>query len=407
MSNIRIILQLLFLSITIIAVFIIGGNAERWCPMGGIEGLYTYFSEGNLPCSLGISNFYILLAVIILTLLMRRIFCGYICPIGTISELFSRLGKKIGFTPKKIPYKIDRFFSLFKYIFLGIILYYTYRFGELWFRGVDPCYALISKHGEDIGIGAYILLGSIVLFSLFISLPFCRWLCPFAAVLNPFSRVGLCRIQRNSDTCIECHKCDKVCPMDIPVSQSSEVTHARCLSCLQCLNSCPVKDTLSWGPSKSSLILKLFSIFPFLGKSKLVSKFFQPWNRELLLALTMIIIASAVIAYELQPLPSFVQVRGEPSPEVSIISFPVENLTCRGRANLFVYFITRDDDYEITGYLKIEVWPSPGIAKCRISYDPKSTSPEQIKNAIIQPYFDMDSGIWRKSPFVIPGFSAN
>ena len=67
-------------------VFVLGANCERWCPFGGVEAIYTYVAEGNMLCSLGVSNFFILGGVLTATLLVRRAFCGYMCPIGTISE---------------------------------------------------------------------------------------------------------------------------------------------------------------------------------------------------------------------------------------------------------------------------------------------------------------------------------
>lgn len=86
MKKTRRLVQLGFVILTVGGVFVFGGNAERWCPFGGVEALYSYATEGNMLCSLGISNFYILGAVLVMTLLLRRAFCGYMCPIGSVSE---------------------------------------------------------------------------------------------------------------------------------------------------------------------------------------------------------------------------------------------------------------------------------------------------------------------------------
>ncbi len=48
--------QFAFLALTIIAVFIVKGHAERWCPLGGVEALYSYLTVGNMTCSLGVST---------------------------------------------------------------------------------------------------------------------------------------------------------------------------------------------------------------------------------------------------------------------------------------------------------------------------------------------------------------
>ena len=78
--------------------------------------------------------------------------------------------------------------ALLKYAVLAIILYATWSTGELLFRGYDPCYALISRHGEDITFWAYAVAGAIVVASLVIVVPFCRWFCPLAAGAQSSSR---------------------------------------------------------------------------------------------------------------------------------------------------------------------------------------------------------------------------
>ena len=162
MITTRRVVQLGFLALTIVGVYVVRGNAERWCPFGGVEALYTYATEGNLTCSLGVSNFFILGGVLAITLLLRRAFCGYMCPIGTISEWLRRAAAHLGIKTGRIPYALDRGLSLLKYGVLAIILYYTYTTAELMFRGFDPCYALISRHGEDITLWTYVVSGAIL-----------------------------------------------------------------------------------------------------------------------------------------------------------------------------------------------------------------------------------------------------
>ena len=127
MTTQRRVVQFGFLVLTVVGVFVVGGNAERWCPFGGVEALYTYATEGNLTCSLAVSNFYILAAVLVMTLLVRRAFCGYMCPIGTISEWLQRGTARLGVRPIRIPGRLDRILSLLKYPLLAIILYFTYK----------------------------------------------------------------------------------------------------------------------------------------------------------------------------------------------------------------------------------------------------------------------------------------
>ena len=138
-----------------------------------------------------------------------------------------------------------------KYPLLAIILYFTYTEKELIFRAFDPCYALCSRHGEDITNWAYLVLAGVILGALLVKQPFCRYFCPLAAVLNFPSRIGLVRMVRNPEICIDCGRCDRVCDQGIPVSQVMDVNHARCTGCLACRCACPKPGAPRVGPPRT------------------------------------------------------------------------------------------------------------------------------------------------------------
>jgi ferredoxin len=387
MKRNRRIVQGAVLAFVLLGVFVWGGNCERWCPFGGVEALYTYAAEGNMLCSLGTSNFFILGGVLLATVLLRRAFCGYLCPIGTISEWTNRLARRLHLPAVTVPVGVDRVLGLLKYGVLVLILVLTYRAGELIFRGFDPCYALISRHGEDITIWAYVVAGAILVASCIMMLPFCRWFCPLAAVLNVFSRFGLARIHRDGSRCRDCGVCAKRCPMAIPVDQVDQVTASRCISCLNCVEVCrPAKNqppALHWGPPG------------------LLSR---GWSQAALLLILFGCTSAAVAASYLFPLPSFVHRRGAAPAETACLQLEVENLTCRGRGNLLVYFLDRDDRFAIPGYYRLEAWPSPTLAHIHLYYDPSLTDEASIKQAITEPYYETASDFWRQSPFHLVGY---
>ena len=67
------------------------------------EAIYEYVTRGDMVCSLGVSNLYVLAGVLLLTLLLRRAFCGYICPIGTISDWIRATAHRLGWKPIRVP----------------------------------------------------------------------------------------------------------------------------------------------------------------------------------------------------------------------------------------------------------------------------------------------------------------
>ena len=122
------------------------------------------------------------------------------------------------------------------------------------------------------------------------------------------------------------------------------------------------------------------------------------------MAILLVCTTGAVAASYLFPMPSFVKSRGRAPGRVATMELEVENLSCRGRANLLFYFLERDDLFELPGYLKVEAWPGPGLADVRITFDPAKTDEQAIKQAITEPYFDLGADFWRTSPFRIEGY---
>jgi len=389
----RRIFQAGLLALTLVSVYLFRSNAESWCPFGGVESLYTYVAEGNLLCSLGVSNFYALGAVILTVLLLRRAFCGYLCPIGTISEWVGVVARRLGVRAFQVPAKLDHVLSLGKYVVLAAILLMTIQLSELAFRGYCPAYALLSRHGSEITIWAYVVAGGIVAVSLLVTIPFCRWFCPLAAVLNPLARFGIGRIKRDETACSSCGRCAASCPMAIPVDQLRQVTASRCLTCMDCIAACPNKGqhAISWGPPN------------WLGHA---------WPQTVVIAVLLLCGSAAVAAAYLVPLPSFVKSRGTPPNRVASVELRIQGMTCRGRANLLVGFLERDDMYQIRGtalnapgFYRLEAWPDPGTALVRISYDPTCADEDAIKRAIAEPYYDVKEDRWWLSPFVIEGYA--
>ena len=377
--------QAVALAAVVVGVFVVRGHAERWCPFGAVETAYAYVTEGNALCSVGVANFFVLGAVLLSLPLLRRAFCSHACPIGTVSEWVRGGARRLGLRPRAVPRAVDATLSLAKYVVLAGVVAVTWRIGELWFRGACPAYALLGRHGADVTAWAYVVSGGILLGSVFVALPFCRWFCPLAAVMNPFSRLGLARVGRDPGACAACGKCARACPMGIPVHEVATVTHARCTLCLDCVDACPTRDG-------STLALRL------AGTSG------RRLSARTVAAALAVVLGVGVAGAAWFPLPSFRWSRGEIPATAASVDLRIADLTCRGRANLLVYFLDRDDDLAVPGPLRLEAWPAPDEGEARIVYDPSLTDADAIRAALTEPVHDPVAGIFRMSPFRIAGY---
>lgn len=387
MRQTRHIIQLTFFVSIIVLVFVFKFNVEAYCPFGAVESLYTLFNEGKMLCALGTGNFFALALILFFTLLFRRIFCGYVCPIGAVSMFLRSFAADFNFKQIKVSEKIDRRLSLIKYLVLVVVLILTAITVNLFYRNISPCYLLASIN-DDVKFSTYVVTAIVLLASFVISMPFCRWFCPFAAVQNFVSYLGLTRIKRNTSSCIDCGKCTKSCPMNIDVANCKTVKSANCISCFECIESCPVKDEnadkpLSWVMLGNIKISNL--------KAVIVSS----------VILCIVITAAASLFLDL---PTYIYTRQIQKPEVTKkVNLEMQGITCSGSAKLFTYFLDRKDISEVQGYLKVTTRPRTGWIDVTIIYDPSKTDKDGIVEAATEPYYDETEQRWRPSPFQVKG----
>lgn len=263
---------------------------EAYCPFGGLQALGSFLTMDSLSCSMTSTQIMMGVALFIGIVLFSRLFCGYICPLGTIGEWIGKLGDrlKVRMTLKGVA---DKALRLLKYVLLFITFYFTLKSSELFCKKFDPYYAAVSGFDSDVELWwALIAIGALLLGSLFFRLFFCRYLCPLGALSAIFkyswwflgvmaayvilllfgldisyvyplliittggyilevARMNRVRpdpvhITRNTGTCTSCGLCTESCPQGIDVASEKKVTHADCTLCGDCLYACPEKNTL-------------------------------------------------------------------------------------------------------------------------------------------------------------------
>lgn len=294
---------------------------EAYCPFGGLQALGSYLLNQALSCTM--TSAQIVMGVILFAgiLLFSKLFCSFICPIGTVSEWLGRLGDKL-----KIRFTItgifDKILRSVKYILLFITLFYTLQTNELFCKKFDPYFALASGFNTDVVVlYAIITIVLVVLGSIFIRLFWCKYLCPLGAISNIFkfslffvATLGfylillksglkvsygwplavaclggyaielfgqkskffpLAKITRNTSSCIDCQLCTNKCPQAIDVASLKTVKHVDCNLCGDCLLVCPVKNTLNINKRKELKWLPLIATIVLITLGILVGKLWE------------------------------------------------------------------------------------------------------------------------------------
>ena len=222
-------------------------GVDALCPFGGIEAAFTLFATGTLLQRVALSSFILLGAVLVTALIFRRGFCGYICPLGTLQEIFSRLGRRIFKRTYSLPVVVDGPARWIKYLVLVVVVVGSAKAAELIIRPYDPWVAYNHLSSAEVwtefpwGVG---ILAATLLGALAFNRVFCKYLCPMGTVLGAISWLSFTRVRRHAETCINCHRCDRVCPIDLLVSSQGVISSPECLDCHECVNSCPVAGTL-------------------------------------------------------------------------------------------------------------------------------------------------------------------
>lgn len=225
-------------------------SVEKYCPFGGVATGWSVITGGRFTCATGEHNVTILLALLVLTLLARKSFCAWVCPVGTVSEWIGHAARRLRggrrspglVTP---PRRLDAPLRWLRLPVLAVILYFTIRTGELIFRPFCPYYVMTSFHGHEVQLWSYGILAVLLAGMVAIPMIWCRYLCPLGGVLWPFSRVGALRLRRHDGPCTSCGVCDRVCPHSLAVSAVDAVRSGECTLCLECVEACPAAGALT------------------------------------------------------------------------------------------------------------------------------------------------------------------
>lgn len=239
-------IQIVFIGIWILLILILipqkFGTCHQFCP-------YAVICFGMMMPSgyaAYIPTLIVGIFIALSTIFWGRLFCGYVCLLGTIQENIFKLRKNKKKYNQIISYKYHRFLILLKYFILILTLIFALLTIQYFYMAYCPVVAI--SHLTIMGIGAAVFFLIILLLSLFVERFWCRYLCPYAALMNIFQYLGKAlkikrvMIFRNVETSINCFNCTNYCPMSIDIGYNEEIADSDCIHCYRCVRLCSKKD---------------------------------------------------------------------------------------------------------------------------------------------------------------------
>jgi len=160
---------------------------EACCPFGGLQAITTFFVNGALACSMEGMQVMMGVVLVLSTIVVSKLFCGYVCPIGTFSEGIGKLGLRFKIKKFEAGEISDILLRSVKYVLLFFTFYFTLQTNDLFCKKFDPFYTTASLFGEDVSTWfAIIAIVLLIAGALFYKQFWCRYLCPLGAISNAF-----------------------------------------------------------------------------------------------------------------------------------------------------------------------------------------------------------------------------
>ncbi|MCO6047334.1 4Fe-4S binding protein [Aeoliella sp. ICT_H6.2] len=205
------------------------------CPIGATQNVAASLSDPTLAVPLVVLAFFLI--PLLAALLVGRVFCGGVCPLGAIQDV-------VLLRPIQTPRTFDRFAGLIKYIYLGAAIWFAVQLAgqrDFIICRFDPFVGFFRLNGTAwiLGFGALLLaIGTVV------GRPYCRYLCPYGGLLAIISRFAIWPVKITPDEELDCGLCVDSCPFG--AIENLRAVPSKCLACARCFAHCP-RQQLSWG----------------------------------------------------------------------------------------------------------------------------------------------------------------
>ena len=217
-------------------------------PVGHFTSFFAWLKGGGWDTLLP-AGLVIIIAALATSLLFKRGFCGWICPVGTAWEAAAALGRRLnGGRNIRMPRWLDIAGRALRYVigiaffaFVGLVSIEE----AMGFRTIPYMWVADIKIIEGFLDPLYLLVIALVfVVSMLLGPLWCRYLCPLGALYSAIGVASPCAVTRDDVTCIDCGKCTRVCHASVDVQHAGTVRAAECDGCMDCVRVCPVDGCL-------------------------------------------------------------------------------------------------------------------------------------------------------------------
>lgn len=224
---------------------------DGFLPISGLLGTVSWVKGGGVN-SIHPAAVIIFVTVILVSLLLRRSFCSWICPIAAISECTWKVGFRLLRRNWRLPAWLDTGLRSLKYLLMVFFIYFIAiaMSSDALFSFIKSDYHMIADvrlmnfflHLSPLALSIILAL---VALSVVLQNPLCRYLCPYGALLGLVATLSPLRVTRNTERCVSCGVCSQVCPTYIDVMHKTSVASPECIACWRCISHCRFNEALS------------------------------------------------------------------------------------------------------------------------------------------------------------------
>lgn len=170
------------------------------CPIGSFQNVTAGLADPAFPVPWAVVLIFAL--PIAFALVFGRVFCAAVCPLGAVQEL-------VAIRPVKVPAWLEHTLGLGRYIYLGLAVVYAATGTAFIVCEYDPFVGFFRLSSTA---NMFVLGMSFVVIGFFVGRPYCRYLCPYGAILGLCSRLAAWHVRIPPGQCIKCRLCEDACP---------------------------------------------------------------------------------------------------------------------------------------------------------------------------------------------------